>query len=283
MFDNVLVSMALSPATVALVSALPGLREFGTKELTLVHATKPPRGTASQAIDHIAELRGRLNRLAEDLRAEGFGVSVHIPTGSPAHAVVEAAHARDPDIVLVGSRSRTLIHDAFVGSVAWDIVRHAGRPVLLQRIEPSRTDPEAALVTRGTGFPNHVVYPTDFSETAERAWPWVLQLADGSGPSFTLLHVLSVEDGRRKAQERLEELGDQLRGRGVTDVECRVRVGSHAAKILSAGGYRADAMVVMGTRGLGILPGALLGSVGRQILRNATSRVLLVPPGSDTE
>lgn len=282
MFEKVLVSMALSPATAALVSALPGMRELGTKEITLVHAAKPPRGPASQAIDHVEELRGRLNRLADDLRKEGFTVSVHVPTGSPAAAVVGAVRTRDPDIVLVGSRSRTLIHDAFIGSVAWDIVRHVERPVLLQRIEPSRSDPEAALVARGTGFPKHVVYPTDFSEAAERAWPWVLQLAKDQNPSFTLLHVIPSEEGRKEIQERLESLADQLRERGATGVECRVRVGSHAAQILNAGGNRADTMVVMGTRGLGIVPGALLGSVGRQILRTATSRVLLVPPGTQS-
>ncbi len=282
MFEKVLVSMALSPATAALVSALPGMREFGTEEITLVHVAKPPRGPSSRAIDHVEELRGRLNRLADDLRNEGFSVSVHVPTGSPAAAVVEAVQTRNPDIVLVGSRSRTLMHDAFVGSVAWDIVRYAARPVLLQRIEPSRSDPEAALVARGTGFPEHVVYPTDFSETAERAWPWVLQLARDAHPSFTLLHVIPSEEGRKEIQERLERLADQLRERGAADVECRVRVGSHAAEILRAGGHRTDAMVVMGTRGRGILPGALLGSVGRQILRNATSRVLLVPLGSDS-
>ena len=282
MFEKVLVSMALSPATAALVSALPGMREFGTEEITLVHVAKPPRGPSSQAIDHVEELRGRLNRLADDLRNEGFSVSVQVPTGSPAAAVVEAVQTRNPDIVLVGSRSRTLMHDAFVGSVAWDIVRYAARPVLLQRIEPSRSDPEAALVARSAGFPEHVVYPTDFSETAERAWPWVLQLARDARASFTLLHVIPSEEGRKEIQERLERLADQLRDRGAADVKCRVRVGSHADEILRAGGHRADAVVVMGTRGRGILPGALLGSVGRQILRNATSRVLLVPPGSDS-
>ena len=282
MFEKVLVSMALSPATAALVSALPGMREFGTEEITLVHVAKPPRGPSSQAIDHVEELRGRLNRLADDLRNEGFSVSVQVPTGSPAAAVVEAVQTRNPDIVLVGSRSRTLMHDAFVGSVAWDIVRYAARPVLLQRIEPSRSDPEAALVARSAGFPEHVVYPTDFSETAERAWPWVLQLARDARPSFTLLHVIPSEEGRKEIQERLESLADQLRERGATGVECRVRVGSHAAQILNAGGNRADTMVVMGTRGLGIVPGALLGSVGRQILRTATSRVLLVPPGTQS-
>ena len=50
--------------------------------------------------------------------------------------MIKAVEAKDPDVVMVGSRSHTLISDAFIGSVAWDIVRKEGRPVLLQRIEP---------------------------------------------------------------------------------------------------------------------------------------------------
>jgi nucleotide-binding universal stress UspA family protein len=280
MYEKVLVSMALSPATEALVSALPGMRDFGTREIALVHVAKPPRGPTSQALAHVEKLRGRLNALADRLREGGFEVTVHVPSGASAAAVVKAAESRDSDVVLVGSRSRTLIQDAFVGSVAWDIVRTAGRPVFLQRIEPNRADPEAALESRGSGLPKHVVYPTDFSETAERAWPWVLELCREDEPSFTLLHVTQEEEGRKDAEKRLEELAQELRGRGATNVECRVRVGAPYEEILNAGGNRVDALVVMGTHGRGVLPGAVLGSVGRQILRRAASRVLLVPPGS---
>ena len=280
MFEKVLVSMALSPATEALVSALPGMRDFGTREITLVHVAKPPRGPTTQALAHVEELRGRLNSLADRLRESGFTVNVLVPSGSPAAEVVNAVEARDPDVVLVGSRSRTLIQDAFIGSVAWEIVRNAGRPVFLQRIEPNRADPEAALETHGSGLPKHVVYPTDFSDTAERAWPWLLELARLGGPSFTLLHVMSDEEERKEAEERLEALAQELHNGGATDVECRVRVGTPYEEILHAGGRRVDALVVMGTHGRGVLPGAVLGSVGRQILRRAASRVLLVAPGS---
>ncbi len=162
--------------------------------------------------------------------------------------------------------------------MAWDIVRNSGRPVFLQRIEPNRADPEAALEIRGSGLPHHLVYPTDFSETAERAWPWLIELAREAGPSFTLLHVMSAEEGRKEAEERLEDFAEELRGRGADKVECRVRVGTPYEEILNAGGNRVDALVVMGTHGRGVLSGAVLGSVGRQILRRAASRVLLVPP-----
>ena len=279
MFEKVLVCMDLSPATEALVSALPDMREFGTRELILVHVAKPLHGPTSQSLDRVEKFRGRLQGLADRLKEAGFSVSVRVPTGAPAAEVVKEVEAKDPNVVLVGSRSHTLIREAFIGSVAWDIVRGAGRPVLLQKIEPSRGDPEAALESPGSGLPKHVVFPTDFSDTANRARPWLLRLVGDGAPSFSLLHVMPTvsEEGRKSAESQLDELAQDLRGQGATDVSYRVPIGTPYEEILNAGGNRADALVVMGTHGRGFLPGIVLGSVGRQVVRHASARVLLLP------
>ena len=282
MFEKVLVSMDLSPATEALVSALPGLREFGTRELALVHVAKPFSGRTSESLTRVGGIRDRLNGLADRLRDIGFSVTVSVQTGEPVAEVVKAVEATDPDVVLVGSRSHTLIREAFIGSVAWDVVRRVGRPVLLQRIEPNRDDPEAALEGRGSGLPEHVVYPTDFSDTANRALPWLLGIVRDAAPSLTLLHVLPTgsTDGRGEAETRLEELAQELGEQGATEVSCRVRTGTPHEEILNAGGNRVDTLVVMGTHGRGFIPGVVLGSVGRQVVRQASARVLLIP-GAD--
>jgi len=283
MFEKVLVSMDLSPATAALVSALPGMRELGTRELCLVHVADRLEDPISESMDHVDELRSRLNGLGDRLKEDGFAVTVDVPIGAPATEVIKTVVARDPDVVLLGSRSHTLIQDAFMGSVAWDIVRGSGRPILLQRIEPNRADPEAALETRGSGLPEHVVYPTDFTATAERARPWVLGLATRRVPLFTLVHVMSAasSEKRREAESCLEQLAQELNERGATEVRCRVRVGTPHEEILAVGGRRVDALVVMGTHGRGLLPEIILGSVSRPVVRHASSRVLLVPGGGE--
>ncbi len=285
MFEKVLVSMDLSPATEALVSALPAMREFGTQEMTLVHVAKPRRGPTAESLARVKEYRERLNGLADHLKNDELAVTVRVPTGAPVPEVVKAVEATDPDIILVGSRSHTLIAEAFIGSVAWDIVRSAVRPVLLQRIDPNRGDPEAALESPGSGLPKHVVFPTDFSDTAKRARPWLAELARSGVPSFSLLHVMSTasEEGKNFAEEQLEELAQELRDLGATDVSYRIPIGTPYEEILNAGGNRADALVVMGTHGRGLLPGVVLGSVGRQVVRRASARVLLLPGDESAE
>lgn len=278
MFGKVLVSMDLSPATEALVSALPGMREMDTEELHLVHVSKPLSEPVSRSLREIEDLRGRLGSLAERLRGYGFSVTVEVPSGDPAAEVVKSAAYRETDIILVGTRSHTRIREAFVGSVAWEIVRRARRPVLLQRIEANRPDPEAALESRGSGLPDHVVHPTDFSDAAAGAFPWLAALARKGVPRFTLLHVSG--DGGKNGPEtlaRLEELAEKLRTEGAGEVKAQMRVGSPHEEILAVGGRNPDALVVMGTQGRGFLPEIVMGSVSRQVVRHASSRILLIP------
>jgi len=285
MFRKVLVSMDLSPATEALVSALPALRELGTEELILVHAAKPLQEPVSASLRQVEEIRGRLNGLADRLQGQGFSTAVVVANGSPAVEIVRAAGTLNPDVVLVGTRSHSRVREAFIGSVAWEVVRRAKRPVLLQRIEANRRDPEAALESTGSGLPSHVVYATDFSEMAAAALPWLEGFAGKGVLRFTLTHVLPVDgdSGRGEAEAQLEQIASRLRAAGATEVRNQVRVGTPHEEILNAGAKSADALVVMGTHGKGFLPEIVLGSVSRQVVRHASARVLLVPSKRDEE
>jgi nucleotide-binding universal stress UspA family protein len=279
MFRKVLVAMDLSPATEALISALPSMKEFGTEELNLVHVARPLSDPVSKSLREIGELKERLRSLAGGLEGQGFKVTVDVPTGAPSEEIVRAAESRRPDLILVGSRSRTRIQEAFVGSVSWEVVRQARRPVLLQRIEANRPDPEAALESRGVGLPARILHATDFSSTAERAKPWLLDLAGRGVSDFTLVHVLamSATDGKEEAEQRLEALAAELHEAGATEVDVQVRRGVPSEEVLSAGAKDTHTLVVMGTHGRGFLPGIVLGSESRQVVRRASARVLLIP------
>lgn len=283
MFERTLVAMDLSPATEALVSAIPGLREFGTREVILAHVARPIREPVSGSLRQMGDIRERLNGLAERLESDGFQVSVEVPSGSPAAELVRVARKIEPDFIMVGSRSHTRIREAFVGSVAWDLVRRAQRPVLLHRIEANRPDPEAVLEGRSGGLPTRVVHPTDFSEAAERAVPWLQSLAQKGVSRFTLLHVLPVDaqDGRDEAQERLEALAQQISADGRAEIKTVVRLGTPHEEILNAGGKDSTSMVIMGTHGRGFLPEIVMGSESRQVVRQASATVLLIPAGPE--
>jgi len=285
MFERVLVAMDLSPATEALVSSIPHLKEFGTEEVILAHVTRPIREPVSGALREIGDLRERLNRLADRLREDGFQVRVEVATGSPATELTKLAQSRDPALLLVGSRSHTRIREAFVGSVAWELVRRANRPILLQRIEANRPDPESALEVRSGGLPRKIIHPTDFSPTAVRAIPWLKALAERGVSEFTLLHVLpgNGQENRQEATTRLEALAEELNADGSLRIQIVVRLGTPHEEILAAGGRDSDSMIVMGTHGRGVLPEIVMGSESRQVVRRASAPVLLIPSDLGSE
>jgi nucleotide-binding universal stress UspA family protein len=279
MFQRALVSMDLSPATEALVSSLPGLKDYGVKEIILAHVAKPVSYPVSQSIAQVESVRQRLGRLKESLEREGFSVEVTVPIGAAAVEVAREAAERGADVIVLGSRSHSLAREAFIGSVAWEVVRRSPVPVLLHRIEAARSDPEAALEARNSGLPTRVIHPTDFSPVAERAFSWVEALARQGVGDFTLLHVHAVgdEEGRNEARTQLEALAERLMAAGATGVQVELRGGSPSEEILAIGGRRPDQLVVMGTHGKGFFPGIVLGSESRNVVRQAAAPVLLVP------
>jgi nucleotide-binding universal stress UspA family protein len=216
---------------------------------------------------------------------------VDVPSGVPATEITRVASDANADLLVVGSRSHSRIHEAFIGSVAWELVRRSRIPVLLKRIEASRPDPEAALEVRATGLPKRVLHPTDFSEVAARAWPYVQALVRAGVPEVRLVHVHPVgnNEARSDGQARLVELAGRLRaievpeGSEAVRVEVEVRGGKPSEEILALGGLDAHTLVVMGTQGRGFLPGVVLGSESRQVVRSAAAGVLLIPADEDAD
>lgn len=283
MFERALVAVDISPATEALVSALPGLRELGTEEVALVHVAKPVGVPVSRTVELVEDVRDHLEEIASNLRQEGLGVTVDVPTGAAAPELVRVAGEWDPSFIVVGSRSHMHVPETFVGSVAWEVVRRARRPVFIHRLEATGPHPELTLTSPTAGLPGRVIHPTDFSQIARRARPWVEELAARGVTSFTLIHALSGddEDAREAASEKLEALASRLMDAGAGDVEVVVEDGAAADLVLERTRQIPDSMVVMGTHGRGFVPEMVLGSESRRVLRKANVSVLLIPGEED--
>jgi nucleotide-binding universal stress UspA family protein len=281
MFEHVMVALDLSPAADAMLRCLPGLRELGTRRLTLVHVAEVDYPVFG-AIANLDHHRKRLEELAAALTAEGFEVQVVVAAGNPAGEVLKAAEERAASVVLVGSRSRSRVREAFIGSVARDLVSRARLPVLLQRLEPEADRAEGPLVAACCDLRSHVVHPTDFSGVAERAFEFVAALARLGARSFTLVHVAEADgaNGSNGARERLEVLAETLRAAGAESVTVEALTGDPASEVLRLAEKHPDALIVMGTQGRGRVAEAVLGSVSREVVRRTRASVFLVPARS---
>ena len=212
--------------------------------------------------------------------------------GRTADEIVRASEELHADLVVVGKHSRRTGVIARLGSTAEEIVRSSPTPVLLVTEEPD-AEPRVLLAAVND---SHVA-------------PWVVQwarfLAERFGASVNATNVVgasvftsalaSIDAGGEAAETMPESAGneplrtadDWLSRFAGHDADRRplhvdLMFGDPAEEIIAAAGRMHADMIVMGSRGLGRLRSAILGSVASAVLRSAPCPVLVIrEPGDE--
>jgi nucleotide-binding universal stress UspA family protein len=144
-------------------------------------------------------------------------------------------------------------------------------------------------------FPTTVLLATDGSKDAELATTTALELANGPGSE---LHIVLVEEPayayvdasgypyftdaelehelEQRARMRLDAEVQKIRSAGGAVAEAHLRVGAAAAEIADLAQDIGVGLIVMGSRGLGGIRRALMGSVSDSVVRHAHCPVLVV-------
>lgn len=111
----------------------------------------PETATADRlaTTDAIREYESIATDAAVTLRAAGFRAEPEVLSGSPAHAIVAFASEWDADLVILGSHGRTGLVRLLLGSVARNVLHHAGCSVLVvRRHVEARRDGREEVVAR---------------------------------------------------------------------------------------------------------------------------------------
>lgn len=133
-----------------------------------------------------------------------------------------------------------------------------------------------------------ILVATDGSENAHYAVDEAISLARSSGARLVVAYVRhaplpvlgepvyqrSLSRELRTAQEATALATTKACGVGV-EVEVEILEGNPAARILDLARIRDVDLIVVGSRGLGTLAGALLGSVSREVVHRADRPVLV--------
>ncbi|MEZ0369233.1 MAG: universal stress protein [Candidatus Sericytochromatia bacterium] len=144
---------------------------------------------------------------------------------------------------------------------------------------------------------NHILFPSDFSPAADRAFRQVLTLAGMFHAKVTLFHayeLLSTSMARTygfsyattlkhieeqmeiKTREKLESYRQQLADAGF-DHDLLIARGHAGEQIVEAAENRACDLIVIGSRGLGPIRSVLLGSTSSYVLHHSHCPVLILP------
>lgn len=202
---------------------------------------------------------------------------------APEKAIVERAAAVSADLLVLGPHRKRALGDAFLGSTADHVIRHAEAPCLVLR-------GELPIPVR------RVAVPVDLAETTagtlDVALAWTDALGrDGRAPELRVLHVvpypgptqqdLDRADGesRRSMRTAIADAAQRAGGTGSVDVREEVLWESMPADAIMDFAERENPdLLVLGTHGRGAFGRAFIGSVASSIVRRARCSVLLVPP-----
>jgi nucleotide-binding universal stress UspA family protein len=147
-------------------------------------------------------------------------------------------------------------------------------------------------------FPTKILLATDGSEDAELALRRAAELANSTNSELHVVHVRPkilphypgyyvdpyiVEHPEREqekldkeAQRLLDTQAEKIRAAGGSTAQTHLRVGRTDEEIVALSEELGAGLIVMGSRGLGRMRRALMGSVSDSVVRHAHCSVLVV-------
>ena len=225
------------------------------------------------------EVFADLSERSDIIKRRGVSVEVTVERSvSASEAIVDKARAIEADLIAMGTHGRSGIGKLLMGSVAEQVVQHAGCDVM--------TVGKDATVTEGTAGFDPILVPVDFADYSEKAIV-VAQKLRGTDGKLIIQHVVSTPihpsfyaGGVTRMFQIDPELPNRIREQLKTlydgPGELVVTEGEAAQEILDAAASHKVQMIVMGTRGLSGLDHVLLGSVTERVIRKAKVPVLAV-------
>lgn len=291
---TVVVGIDLSDtSTLALEWAAQEAKRSGAR-LTLVHTYSlpiyptaragVPGGTVVTDLDDSVRESAiaATTHAAERMRTAHPGLEVTVETGvgSPGETLVR--RSEEAHLVVVGSRGLGAVRGLLMGSVSTHVCAHAQCPVVVVHERSSRLPADA-----------RVVVGVDGTETSTGALAFAFEQAASRGVGLTVVHTwqLDATEGASAAlawSVDYEQVGEQERsvvaeslagfGEQYPTVDVRRDVAQgHPVEELERQSESA-CLLVVGTRGRGVVSGWVKGSVSQAIVRAAHCPVAVVHP-----
>jgi nucleotide-binding universal stress UspA family protein len=232
------------------------------------------------------ETKPRLNEQVQKIREAGGEVSgAHVRVGLPDAEIVELAEQLGAGLVVLGSRGLRPLKRALIGSVSDSVVRHAHGSV---------------LVVRGNGrerdyLPGRILLALDGSREAAAASRTAVEIANATGSELHILFALftsetlpypypyarerweaRVERAKHRAQEFVDEQAERIEAEGGRVKDAHLAFGKPDQEIVKLGEELDAGLIVVGSRGLGGVRRALMGSISGSVVRHAHGPVLVV-------
>ena len=139
-----------------------------------------------------------------------------------------------------------------------------------------------------------ILYPTDFSDVAQKVLPYIIKLSGSGNKEVVVLHVI---DNRRldsvcrrigvekfealytsieeEARQSLQKLADKLAKSGLK-TKLRIEAGTPVREILRVAKEENVSAIVIGSHGVSNMREIFLGSISEKVIRRSEQPVLVI-------
>ena len=206
---------------------------------------------------------------------EGKDYHLFMLEGDVAQAILDFAHQKEVDMVVVGTHGRSGLGRVLIGSVAERIFRESPAPVLIVGPHVNRS--------ARAGPPKTILVPVDFTTASEQAARYAVAMVKEHDATLTMLHVIErwptqTQADRARLMQALREKVENLIREEAKGLQCsfRIEVGRLVETVLyTANGIEAD-LLVMGVRPRTAVLNRLMWPHAYEIVRQAACPVLTV-------
>ena len=232
--------------------------------MSVVEVLTDYEGFSPQKIEAMMdlEIKKHLETVKSRALNEKIDCEIVIAHGEAYSEIVDAAAAKNVDMVVIGRRGKTGLAKLFMGEVAAKVIGHAPCRVLVV--------PKASKIE----FKNLLV-ATDGSEHSEQAVAEAIGIAKCCGSELLILSAMRDESEQKEAQTVVSKAAELAQKEGVS-AETLTPVGRSYDVIVETAGGRGVDLIVMGTYGKTGLKKMFMGSSTEKVIGHAGCAVLVV-------
>ncbi len=294
MFTRILFPTDFSSYANAVFACLPDLKAAGLGEVVLLSVIRPSDVPMPETVNHESleywkfSLEEQLNVARMALEGKGLHVVTRVEYGNPVEQILSVAEDERVSMIVMGAQGMTAAQELMIGSTAYEVVRRASLPVLIEKMEVVRELGHVRCHSVCENMFAHVLHPTDFSECAEAAFQVVKHLKSSGTKLVTVLHVQDERSLRHRSaeqladfthhdQDRLEKLCKSLSMFGL-QAKPLLRHGIPFRETLRAVEETQAGLIILGSHGQSAVQEMLAGSTLENVVRLSRQAVLVIRP-----
>jgi len=213
---------------------------------------------------------------------------VHVG-GSPVLEILDEAGQSDPDLIIMGSNGLGAFGHTLLGSVSLKVLRTSLHPVLIVKdpktIDKLSANYEKTYYTYTKKTYDKILVGTDGSQASRDALTEAIKIAKHTDCEIILLSVVPrpPEYYGLIDETKFTEAGHEIIEKTLKDIDADgikltriVKSGPPAMQIVSEANDQEADIIIMGSNGVGLFVGTILGSVSEMVLKTALCPVMIV-------